>query len=241
MTRLQRLLAVSCAFAASLSLAVDGLKPFSDMQPGDVLAAPLALITLAKIKPNQMTLIADAGKTVLQVASHGSASMLKVPLTSAAGSQERLTWQWKVSRVMERADIGEKAHDDLSARVYVFFDVPLESLSFGARTKIRMARMFAGVDVPTAALCYVWDNRHPIGHQQPSAYTDRVRLIVLRSGATSTMKWVNESRDVAADFKTAFGFDAPAVTGIAIGNDTDQTGEGVTTWFGDIGFTQAAK
>lgn len=235
------LLAAMLTLVALFALATEVVKPFSAMKPGDALSAPLTIITLPKIKPNQMTLVADEGKTVLQVVSHGSASVLNVPLKSAAGSNERLNWQWKVSRVMDKADIGNKAHDDLSARVYVFFEVPFESLSLGARTKIRMARMFAGVDVPTAALCYVWDNRHPVGHQQHSTYTDRVRLMVLRSGVAGAMKWENESRDVAADFKRAFGFDAPAVTGVAIGNDTDQTGEEVTAWFGDIGFAHAAQ
>jgi hypothetical protein len=41
---------------------------------------------------------------------------------------------------------------------------------------------------------------------------------------------------VAADFRAAFGVDPPAITGVAVGNDTDNTGERMTTWFGDIGF-----
>jgi hypothetical protein len=47
---------------------------------------------------------------------------------------------------------------------------------------------------------------------------------------------MSESRDVAADFREAFGIEAPAVTGVALGNDSDDTKERVTTWFGDISF-----
>jgi pyruvate/2-oxoacid:ferredoxin oxidoreductase beta subunit len=47
---------------------------------------------------------------------------------------------------------------------------------------------------------------------------------------------MNESRDVAADFREAFGGVAPAITGVAVGNDTDNTNEKVVTWYGDIGF-----
>jgi hypothetical protein len=47
---------------------------------------------------------------------------------------------------------------------------------------------------------------------------------------------MTESRDVYADFRDAFGFDAPAVTSIAVGSDSDNTNERVTTWFGDISF-----
>ena len=47
---------------------------------------------------------------------------------------------------------------------------------------------------------------------------------------------MNESRDVAADFKAAFGIEPPAITAVAVGNDTDNTGEHVTTWYGDVAF-----
>ena len=127
-----------------------------------------------------------------------------------------------------------KLGDDYSGRMYVFFDVPLESLSFIDRSKIRLARMLAGADVPTAALCYVWDNNHRIGYSAWSPYTDRVRKIVLQSGPANVGKWMSEARDVAADFRDAFGFEAPAVTGVAVGNDADNTDDHVTTWFGDV-------
>ena len=65
-------------------------------------------------------------------------------------------------------------------------------------------------------------------------HSNRARVIVLQSGATQAGTWTTQSRDVAADFRDAFGFDAPAVTGVAIGNDTDNTGERVTTWYGDV-------
>ena len=129
-----------------------------------------------------------------------------------------------------------KSGDDFAGRVYVFFDVPLESLSFVERSKILIARTIAGADVPTAAICYVWDNTQAIGHTQWSPYTNRVRKIVLQTGASQLNKWMGESRDVAADFKAAFGVDAPAVTGVAVGNDTDNTNDAVTTWFGDVKF-----
>jgi len=102
--------------------------------------------------------------------------------------------------------------------------------------KIFIARSLYGATVPTAALCYVWDNRHAPGTTRWNPYTDRVRTVVLRSGAPGA--WASESRDLEADFREAFGAGwkaaVPAVTGIAAGNDTDQTGERVTAWFGDF-------
>jgi len=61
-------------------------------------------------------------------------------------------------------------------------------------------------------------------------------MIVLESGAARVSQWVHETRDVAADFRKAFGFPqgpVPRITGIGASADTDQTGESVTAWFGD--------
>ena len=171
----------------------------------------------------------------MRVDSENSAGSLGLPLTTPAGAANvSLEWRWKVNRMLDKADMRAREGDDFAARVYVFFDVSMDSLSFADRTKLRLARMIAGPDVPTAALCYVWDNTHRIGHTQWSPYTNRARMIVLQSGTSNIEKWITESRDIAADFRDAFGFDAPAVTGVAVGNDTDNTGEHVTTWYGDV-------
>ena len=64
-----------------------------------------------------------------------------------------------------------------------------------------------------------------------------MRIVVLENGRDAG-RWKDEKRDVSADFRAAFGAQwsgpLPAVTGVALGNDTDQTGESVTAWFGDV-------
>ena len=208
---------------------------FSSLSAGQALPTRFRIVSIPQIAVNSFSLVADDGRTVLKVDSANSAGSVALPLTTSrrAGSTT-LEWRWKVSRILEKADMDHKQGDDYSARAYVFFDVPIESLSFVERSKIRLARMVAGADVPTAALCYVWDNKHRIGHTAWSPYTSRVRMIVLQSGSAHLNEWMLESRDVAADFREAFGFDAPAVTGVAVGNDTDNTNDRVTTWFGDV-------
>ena len=47
------------------------------------------------------------------------------------------------------------------------------------------------------------------------------RLIILRPGRTPNGQWFAESVDIAADFKRAFGYDAPPPRFIAISADTD--------------------
>lgn len=205
---------------------------FSSLKPGDAVAERFRLITLPRVKANVFSLVDDEGKTVLEVRSEASAATVAIPLTAAAPA--RVAWRWKIDHVIANADMGQKSGDDFAARFYVFFDAPMDRLTFFERTKIRLVRLIWGEDVPTAALCYVWDNKHPVGYAQASPYTRLVRVMVLQSGQENAGKWQNESRDLEADFKSQFGYDMPAITGVAVGSDTDQTGESARTWFGDV-------
>ena len=129
----------------------DEAPPFSSLLPGQALPKEFRIITLPKIAANKFSLVADEGLTVLRVDSDSSAGSLGVPLAaprSAGGARTVLEWRWKVSGLLDRADMELKRGDDFPARVYVFFDVPLASLPFIERSKIRIARMVAGADVP---------------------------------------------------------------------------------------------
>ena len=225
------------AFALLLVQSVHGQDLFSKLSPGPAMPKDFRMVSYPNVKPNQFALVLDEGKTVLKVDSGNSAGSMAVPV-SLLGAQASTTlqWRWKVDRLLDKADMDEKLADDHSARLYVFFDVPLESLPFADRTKIKLARSISGIDVPTAALCYVWDNKHRVGYTAWSPFTRQLRKVVLQSGPGAVGQWRLEARDVAADFKEAFGFEAPAITGISVGNDTDNTDDRVTSWFGDVSF-----
>jgi len=217
------------------------IAPFSRAKPGDALPAGWRPLTLPKIAAPDMRLVEEDGATVLRSRAAAAAGTVTHALDASPAQRPILAWRWKVDRVVERADLAEKSGDDFAARVYVFFDVPVDALPFGARVKALLARAIWGETLPTAAICYVWDNRHAPGTSAWNPYTDRVRTVVLRSGSPGA--WSSESRDLEADFRAAFGAQwakpVPRVTGIAAGNDTDQTGETVTAWFGD--FTLGAR
>ena len=114
-----------------------------------------------------------------------------------------LCWLWRVDAPVAEADMSRKSGDDYAARVYLTFAVAPEALGFGTRVKLALARSIYGDQVPDAALNYVWDNRHAIGTLRDNAYTDRTRMLVLRSGAQDAGRWVLERRNVAEDFKLA--------------------------------------
>lgn len=64
-------------------------------------------------------------------------------------------------------------------------------------------------------------------------------MIVVESGAAKVGEWVEESRNVYQDYKRAFGEDPPAINGIAIMTDTDNTKERAVAYYGDIRFLRA--
>jgi hypothetical protein len=222
-------LAAVCAWADDAALA-----RFSSIAPGP-LPPPWRELRLANIKPAEIALVADAGTTVLRVHSAAASGSAAHALSlDPAGVQ--LAWRWKVDRVVEKADLARKPGDDFAARVYVFYDLPRASLPLATRARLRVIEWLYGEKIPTAAICYIWDNRHPVGTRAWNPYSDRVRMVVLRSGAGEAGQWKAESRDLERDYRDAFGGDAalPRVSGIAAGNDTDQTGETATVWFGDF-------
>ena len=108
------------------------------------------------------------------------------------------------------------------------------------RMKLGLASRTLGHAMPTAALCYVWDNRHPVGTIVPNIYFSQVRTIVLQSGDANAGTWQSQRRNLAADFRAAFGRAAPQVTGIALASDTDNPGGHAQAWFGALTLTADA-
>ncbi|MCZ7654627.1 MAG: DUF3047 domain-containing protein [Rhodocyclaceae bacterium] len=66
-------------------------------------------------------------------------------------------------------------------------------------------------------------------------------MLVLRSGGADAGRWVDERRDVAADFQRAFGHAPARLTGLAIASDTDNTGEEARAGFADFPFRRAGR
>ncbi len=210
---------------------------FSAAEPGDPLPGPWRHQTLPRVPAeNSFVLVEDGGRTVLRVDSDKAASTQMHPLDVDPARTPLLEWTWKVSNPIAASDFRHKQGDDYAARVYVLFDYPVERLSFGDRMRISLARALHGAELPTAAIAYVWGTAQPLGASGPNPYTDRVQMIVVDSGDANAGLWQTVRRDVARDFEAVFGEPAPRVVGIAVSADTDNTGETVATWFGDIRF-----
>ena len=225
-------------FAAALLVALGAsaaetpnasVPPFSSAAAGGALPGPWRAMALPRRRAAQVGLVEESGATVLRVRAEDAFGTAAITLDRDAGI---VSWRWKVDRVLDASRLGTKEGDDFAARVYVSFDIPLDELTLAERARLEFARLLYG-DVPAAAICYVWDNRAAKGTALWSPWAERVRIVVLRN-AGDAGRWVEERRDVAADFREAFSRPAARMSGIAAGSDTDQTHETVTSWFGDF-------
>jgi hypothetical protein len=184
----------------------------------------------------EYALVEDEGRTVLRARAEASTSGLARALRVDPRTHPILAWRWKVARLVAGGDIASRHGDDFAARLYVTFELDPASLGVGERMQLALARAIWGERLPLAALCYVWDNRAAPGTIVPNAYTDRVRMVVVDSGKAQLGRWVERSRDIAEDYRRAFGGEPPPVNGVIVSVDTDNTGERAESWFGDVEF-----
>lgn len=168
------------------------------------------------------------GRKVLRVAASKSYGNLvhDLPLGATAAGL-RLNWRWRLDDALQGADLHTRQGDDTSLKVCVLFDMPLEKLGLIERNLFRMARAASSEKLPSATLCYVWDEKLNPATLLPNAYTSRVRMIVATSGHQHLGQWIVQSRDLAADFRKAFGAESdalPPMLAILVGGDADNTG-----------------
>lgn len=211
--------------------------PFSSGPLAGTAPPGWALQTVPKVERQTFyDLVLDNGTIVLRARADGSASSLRHGLFADPANTPTIRWRWRTQRVLEGADMTRKDSDDYAARLCVFFDRDPESLPLKERTRLKFDRARQGKQVPSAALCYVWDNRHPVGTIMDSPQTPLMALVVASSGSAQVGRWQSLQRDVIDDYRRAFNVAPPRIIGVSVGVDTDQTGESTTTWFGDIEF-----
>jgi hypothetical protein len=212
-------LTVTLALAAILALPATGDDiPVGRFSSGDLSAWG----TMAFKGATSYAVVTDNGRSVLQAHSNKTASGLlkKVPLKTA--DYPLLHWSWKVEHSLPREDVKKKSGDDFAARVYVIF--PRGFFKWQNR-----------------ALNYVWAARMPLGSFTPSPYTSNSVIIAVESGDEKSGTWVTEERNILEDYRKAFGGEPPPVGAVAIMSDTDDTGDEVTAWYGDITFSRGRK
>lgn len=176
----------------------------------------------------------EKGDAIIIAESNNSISSVKVEVQADVQEFSILEWSWKIDSILESGDVTKKDGDDYAAKIYITFDYPVSELSFGDKIKYRFYKTFTRFDVPTRALNYIWANKAKVGSIHSNPYTDWVKMIAVESGNEKAGTWQTEQRNILKDYMQAFGEEPPAITGIQIMTDSDNTGETAKAYYGKI-------
>jgi Protein of unknown function (DUF3047) len=215
------------------------IAPFSRAEPGQNLPEGWQPWTLSRFKRmTEYRLVrGDDGHVVVQAEAQGSASGLISYLDVDPAKTPWLSWRWKVPDLIDAADNTRAAVEDSPVRIVVAFDGDADKLDFEEKAIAQRVKLLTGREMPYATMMYIWENKQPVGEVIPSAHTTRVKMLVSESGEAREGKWLTLTRNVADDFKRAFGERPGRIRSIGILTDTDNTGEKTRAYYGDIKFS----
>jgi hypothetical protein len=166
---------------------------------------------------NRFEVVSEGDNAVLEVTSSNAAAGLFRDFEINPVESALLSWHWKVERSLtDNMNETDKKGDDYAARVFVIFK---SSFLLPWKTK---------------AICYVWAGNESIGAVYKNPYSGGVATIVVQSGDDRAGEWLNEERNIVADYVECFGSIPEKLSGFAVMVDTDQTGAETTAWFDDI-------
>jgi Protein of unknown function (DUF3047) len=230
------LVAFNCNSVAQAEAVID-VGRFSTTDEGNIPSAGWEPLIFPKIaKHTDYVFVKDGDTVVVKAISAAAASGLTHRVQIDLRKYPFIKWRWKVSNVIEKSDVARKDGDDYAARLYVTFAYEPDKVGFVRKLKYKAGRALFGQDIPIAAINYIWESKSPINTIVDNAYTDFVKMIVIESGSDKVGRWVDEERNLYEDYKKAFGSEPPMVSGVAIMTDTDNTGESVIAYYGDISF-----
>ena len=240
------LLAIVAAVAACATppLKVDDVIPFSLNRPGGKLPRGWQSWVITRTKaPTTYDLVVDplTQRVVVHAIADRAATGLKQVLDIVPADRPIITWNWRVVRLINGADNTDRYAEDAPVRLMLFFDGDPRQLPAREQIKMETARVLSGQPVPYATLMYIWENKQPVGKVIPNAHTSRVRMIVAGTGKDRLGQWKHFERNYVEDFRNAFNEAPGRLIGVGILTDTDNTGESVEAFYGDIELRRAAR
>ena len=174
------------------------------------------------------------GRRAMAARSDGSASMMRRTLNVAPDQLGSVSFSWQVTELMPGAHVGQADTEDAPARLLLAFAGDVSTLPARTRMMFELAQALTGEAPPYATLMYVWDAQAPVDTVIVNPRTDRIRKIVVDSGPTELKRWREHRRDVAADFRRAFGEEPGPLVAIAVMTDSDNTRSRSRAWYGPV-------
>ncbi|MDO9361214.1 MAG: DUF3047 domain-containing protein [Polaromonas sp.] len=191
-------------------------------------------------QPSQFSYARKDGRDAMAVYSKSSASMVRKAVRIEAGQLESVRFSWKVPDLIMQADMAQRESDDSPVRIVLAFEGDRSKFSSKNAMLSELARALTGEELPYATLMYVWCNTRAPGSVIVNPRTDRVRKLVVESGAGKLRQWVDYERNIRADYEKAFGEAPGALVGIGIMTDSDNTRTTTQAWYGPVSLGAAS-
>jgi hypothetical protein len=198
-------------------------------------------IVLRTKKQTHYQLVTEQDRTVLHAKADAASSGLMHQVSIDPLKHPWIHWQWKIASLVKTADNTRRATEDSPVRIILGFDGDKDSLPFADQIMFETAKVVTGNEVPYATLMYIWENKAPVGTIIPNTRSGRIQKVVAASGPEGIGEWRDFTRNIAEDFEKAFGEKPGRLIGVGVLTDTDNTGETVEAWYGDIRLLQESQ
>ena len=185
-------------------------------------------------QPSLFRYMRHDGRNAMAVNSESSASMLRHAVRREPAELTSVRFSWQVPELIAQADMALREGDDSPVRIVLVFEGDRSKFSQKNTLLSELARTLTGEELPYATLMYVWCNTRPAGSVIVNPRTDRIRKLVVESGAGRLKQWVDYERDIRADYQEVFGEEPGALVGIGIMSDSDNTRSKVKAWYGPV-------
>jgi Protein of unknown function (DUF3047) len=174
------------------------------------------------------------GRDAMAANAASSASLMRKAVNIPASELDNIKFSWKVPDLIDQADLAVRENADSPVRIVLAFDGDRSKFSAKNAILSELAHVMTGEPMPYATLMYVWSNQRAPGSVIISSRTDRVRKIVVESGALNLNQWLDYERNIRADFEKAFGEAPGALIAVGIMTDTDNTRTTSRAWYGPV-------
>jgi len=187
---------------------------------------------------NKLSLSKEGKRTILRVKSIGSASGVLKRLEIDLKKFPVLVWRWKINRAVGMAIETRKVRNDAAARIRVIFGKRQPKPVKGPPEILKFFKSFGiqpgGKEPRGFKIDYIWGNNLLRGDVIDYPGSKNHKMVVVESGNERANQWVWEKRNLIEDFQEFFRSSPPALIGIMVLTDTDQTNEGVIAHYSSI-------
>jgi hypothetical protein len=185
-------------------------------------------------EPTRYQREAKDGRPAIAAMAVRSASMWRHKFDPPPAKLGEVSFSWWAQTLLANASVADVDREDATARVLFGFGGDHSKLPLRARMSFDLAEALTGERPPYATLMYVWDATAPVGTVIVNPRSDRIRKIVVDSGPEGLRRWRDHRRDLAADFRLAFGEEPGPLRSMALMTDSDNTRAQARTWYGEI-------